>query len=696
MVSSSTVATGSQIPTDFCFPLRPEGPSSSPTRKNATNNHSRQYTGIQLPFPIKSSDISPPPPFQGFPELTTESSTKALKANAPHRKHAHRRSAAISHDFQIPDKGLALVNKPSSPSSSPKSLAPSISLEMPPSKQNFSLQSSRASLSSSSCGSTSNNPQPPTAVLASSSCSSLPLQESSLLSSNECLDTGDQHPKPHFRKPRVQFASEVTEIDKIPDYLAPVPVTPTSFEHLQLPDNDNEQLLQLPQRQPMTPPQTPPKKHRRVKSWAGSFIKFRSSKKDTKTEKRKSAVEIDSTRKSEESVFSLPVPQRFEQPSPASSGSPLPEFHSSSYVSTADISDSALLSLAITSEPAIPLIDLDAALGPFRTPKLSNSFRVPQFEISHRRTESAPEAVLEQGPNGGRPRFDRVMKRKVNSSAIESDDVIIEEEEDSTPLMGQQQAASLSTTSLVSNTSVTSNRDRARLARNFNSLTLGPFAPVSNSAIPEKPLSDDSSSNPSPQMLDETALAHIKALHRLSSTTNDTITPSMLQRPNSSSSELDSPATIRESTDSVSSPALLPSPSIGPTEAAESISSVPESQSEIFDFGEPGPEVRTSVDSGVSSTLEQTKPQLVMAELHHHQQQQQQQQQQEVPRRGSGHLFPPPQARPRPAVHARNHPNRFSISSLTSFSLHSTNSEARKNSVSKRVWGWMRGKRTSD
>lgn len=639
----STAVTSSQIPTEFCFPLRPEGPSSSsPTRRNQSNFHSRQYTGIQIPFPVKASDISPaePPSFADAAKAAapSETSKSSLKAGAPHRKHAHRRSAAISHDFQLSDTGLALVSKSSSSQSPvlqlPPTLAPSISMDMSAPKHNLNHPPSRGSMTSPA-----GSPYNLAPTLASSSCSSLPLQASPSTWENV---PADEQPKPHSKKPRVQFASEVTEIDKFVDF-GSSPVTPVAS----IPSETGPEFAPPPPLPgtpgtPGTPPQTPPKKHKKVKSWAGSFIKFRSSKKECKTESKneskKNAVETGSSRKSEDSVFSLqaPPPETTEPSTP-----PPFEFHSSSYVSTANISDSALLSLAITSEPEEPLIDLDAALGPFRTPKLGGSVRMPEFEIAHRRTESAPEAVLEAT---GRPRFSSAMKRRVNSVAVDTEDTILEEEEDSTGSVGQQPAAWVSAASLVSNTSTTSNRDRARLARNFNSLTLGPLK-ASTSA-------DDA---------------------QFANQLSPVLSPP--QQPETLDSPLQVPPRISVETDSVCS--------------------VPDSQSDVFDFGEPGPEVRTSIDR---VSINKHVPAVASAPLPPVAQE-------PVPAVDEEpEVIPIP--RPRPANanahNANRHTNRWSISSLASLGLNSLkssstsvyNPDGRKNSVSRRVWGWMRGKRS--
>lgn len=253
-------------------------------------------------------------------------------------------------------------------------------------------------------------------------------------------------------------------------------------------------------------------------------------------------------------------------------------FHSSSYVST-DIIDHTLN----LPEPEA-LIDLDAALNPFKVP-------------AHRRTESAPEASIRRMPK-------------------HHDETILEEEED-TVVMGQQ-AASMSTISLASTAS--SNRDRARLARNFNSLTLGPLLDTSGTIPTEK---------------SEDPLAHVKAMHRLSSTTNETITPSVSHRPNSGI--FDSPGTVR---------------AVSYQAETESICS------EVSDLGEPSPEPATQDAPSSPSPMPLPTPQTKQGKFRTH--------------------------------HAAA---RFSISSLASFATFSASpSNGKRRS---RVWSWMKGKRVS-
>ncbi|KAF5096695.1 hypothetical protein D0Z00_002694 [Geotrichum galactomycetum] len=413
--------TKHQIPTEFSFPLRPNAENSnepSTYTPSRTSNHSRQYTGIQIDLPTTNNDTLKPP-----------------AAKSAHRKHAHRRSAAISHDFSIDQLDIPGL-KPSS-----FALAPSISLDNHLPRASSSTTGKAINSPYGNYSASTSSPQLPPAPF-SKSTSSLPSS-------------------PEFKSRKVvQFAPDITEIEKTANSDDDTPIPPPTLAAS--PHFIESTISSAPTPDTLV-------KHKKVKSWAGNFIKFRSHKKDNGKPipiEKQSALENDSFRKSVEL-----------SPSTLSSGSRSPKvFNSSSYVSTVDVSDSALMSLAISSsEPAEPLIDLDAALGPFRTP---NSFKGSQFEISHRRTESAPESVFNQ--LGGRPRFDRsLMKRRGNSIVADNEDVIIEEEED-TSSTRQQQAASLSTTSLVSSSSVSSllTTPITRKKKHFeaaNSLKLAPI-----------------------------------------------------------------------------------------------------------------------------------------------------------------------------------------------------------------------------
>lgn len=299
-------------------------------------------------------------------------------------------------------------------------------------------------------------------------------------------------------------------------------------------------------------------------------------------------------------------------PEPAFRDSEEPVFYSSSYVSTAELDHGMHL-----PEPEA-VIDLDEALSPFNMPT----------SFMHRRTESAPDAFSRRQP-------------------ARRDETIIEEEEDSPsnpPFVMGQQAASVSSTSLASSSS-SSNRDRARLARNFNSLTLGPLlaADASNKTSEQAPSTEATTeAQVAEEVKQEDSLAHVKALHRLSSATNETITitPSVSHRPNSGI--FDSPGTVRAARNSVY-------------------------QDDI-----------ESIISEVSQPSQQ-------------QQGEQEQQQAQLPTQ------PFTEKNKRTSKFMTKNPAaRFSISSLASFATSaSAATSSTGNKRSSRMWSWMKGKRVS-
>lgn len=326
------------IPTEFSFPLRHDN-QSSPINSSYSpkKSHSRTYTGIEIPLSLQHSQQSP-----SFPSMPLTPPDVLSPPKSPHKKHAHRRSAAISHDFRT------------SPSFNDFTAA------MNNQDQQTDMTHSPYSLQSPALTFTSN----------SSSSSSLPMQSSESLNS----------------------------ID---------------FTH-------------------------------RITSWNTNIL----SRKN-KPSSPHFFYPSDSPRTSEDSIVSNS------------------EFHSSSYISTSEITeapDSNTLSIDV------PIIDLDAALMPFSdTTKYKRKSEIFEPTIIEEEDEESP------------------------ASSVKS------------ATLGQQQAASTSTTSL---SSATLSSNRARAARNYNSLTMAPLA----------------TSSPSPMAA---MSKEVKALHRLSSTTNETITPSI-------------------------------------------------------------------------------------------------------------------------------------------------------------------------
>lgn len=243
--------------------------------------------------------------------------------------------------------------------------------------------------------------------------------------------------------------------------------------------------------------------------------------------------------------------------------SPSPIIHSSYILSSQLVGIPSDISSSSSSHP---IIDLDVALSPFSSLPL------------HRRSESAPDSI-----------FDSFSSRfhSFNKPSIDHQNVILEEDDEdlASPTLpshntsfksslGNIQDAHTSSLSLLSSsTSILScnkDRDRARLVRNYNSLSLPPpFFSTSLKNSSSSSISSDLSLNPfqntassnntsfsnitslinntatspplknnisilpnnqttAPRMVvEDNHSAVSKSINRLSSTTNDTITPSV-------------------------------------------------------------------------------------------------------------------------------------------------------------------------
>lgn len=722
--STPSTPSSRQIPTEFCFPLRPDSsdPASNASSPSRRGFHSRQYTGIEIPVAIKPADLTPTattPQFASFHDFsfdepaTTES---APSAKSPHRRHAHRRSAAISVDFKMTNPGLAL-GASSSPSSIPQSASsPSLTV-FPPAPSNayspsYTMASSSSTLASGA--SVSSLEQTPRSLntyssksslssieksapsFASSSASSLPLKSAASQQQRSSLEPGSgsskSSPKQHMR---VQFVDDVAPASIPPKnqnikYFAPnhvtfaapppspppqeeeplaqlqdsalpslIVTTPTTDDYAS--DNDSSSHTSSTVRNDDTLCATrtaasiastnslkhpsngaadnkSSKRHKKVKSWAGSILRFRKSKeplcevpapapKDIPTD---AVVYNDVTPQQEDVLDAEPAsaPTEFFDSSFASlspdpeddmtdlilTGPPesLPFYndsnlrYSSSYIDSSQLgSNNNSPSLSTFQHYGVgqdvnmfdddSLIDLDAALGPLRTPGLGSSFKTSPFphEISHRRTESAPEASFSEfkagflNNNARRSNFLTNKHQLGGSSIIEEEEdqsaVASDETEDAMLMslaksgrsgsLGQHMEASNSSLSLTSASSgnsgasaVSRSRDRARVARNYNSLSInaGSLLALGSPLVSSSSLNRSTSSLVSEQSSAASAVATTpvtpapveeesyiaatvgtptgrafhpdlyddnsprvtnKTLNRLSSTTNDTLTP---------------------------------------------------------------------------------------------------------------------------------------------------------------------------
>lgn len=524
---------------EFCFPLRPSDPSdpSSPsTTPTKPSFHQRTFTGIELP-----------PEFLQQQKIVNNPSSPNKSPNkSPHKRHQHRRSGAISIDLKSSAPGLVPPLAFSSPTSSipPVPDIPSqYTINSPTSPSSYKL-----------------HPPSPNSI-QSCSLSIFPSPSSSFSSPSPA---SDHHPSKST--PKVQF------LDPIQISLSP-----------------ENQLLQKPfQTSLLSSPQI----HKKVKSWSGPVLSSSYSNTPPSPPLISDPPSIPPTNALSESqlvgIIDLAISAPPDSP-PCYDPSSL-HYYSSSYIDSSQLvvgnptiqSSAAISSTFKLSEP---VIDLDAALGPFRTPSASSL----KFETSHRRSESAPESSFESINN----RFHSFNK------PVDDENVIIEEEEEiispvlspatlaSPPLQLPRGNISLAENqeALASNASINSSnsgsgtisslnnkdRDRARLQRNYNSLSLATpppaFAmnlknhssssilsdisgnPFHNSASSNntslsnitsviKNENDDSfineelsdvvnESSVTPRVAIDQHLANANSINRLSTATNDTLTPSV-------------------------------------------------------------------------------------------------------------------------------------------------------------------------
>jgi hypothetical protein len=115
------------------------------------------------------------------------------------------------------------------------------------------------------------------------------------------------------------------------------------------------------------------RRHKKVKSWAGGFLRLHLHRK---------------------TVAATSSSERPGLPDSPVVTAMVDDFRSSSYIP-------AQASVMCDEDVASPVIDLDAALGPFKTPTMLRASQTASelfsFSFSHRRTESAPEYVLSRG-----------------------------------------------------------------------------------------------------------------------------------------------------------------------------------------------------------------------------------------------------------------------------------------------------------
>lgn len=300
----------------YYFPLPKTHRSSSfgetsSSKKPVWANHSRQYT-VCLGAPVAID--------AGTDAGSSRSQHQHKSSDShPHRTHAHRRSAAISHDFTAEWK-----NNPQASSLPSPSQGQSITATTNTSTNSNSLAVPDSSICTST-PSTVYSLQSPALTFTSSS-SSLPGQS---VSSATSLDS----PK------MVQFAHQTTSTTTNSQSASETAISrPVSLSK----NSSSDSLPSLPSSGKRTG------RHEKVKSWAGSVIRF-SRHNDHKIKEHKSQ--------------ELPYAQSVESSSSEGGAkSPESELFSSSYVSRDDLHPSQSAAYFVV-EPE-PLIDLDLALAP--------------------------------------------------------------------------------------------------------------------------------------------------------------------------------------------------------------------------------------------------------------------------------------------------------------------------------------------
>lgn len=368
----------------FSFPLKPKAQS-----------HSRKYTvdlgGLPtgLPGGLPVGLPAGPASSLGVADAgsanstvaTTPTAANGLLAAPRQGRHAHKRSGAISHDFSAPD-GAAFLHL-ASPS-------PTFS-------------------SRSAFGAEHRNNSPydaaSPALTFTSSNSSLPYQSAVSLATSETSTGGadgasSSKPaspqEPNAPGKRVSFAGpQAGQLQQQQQPRASLR-SASSTEHARPEETTKDRK----------------RRHKKVKSWAGGFLKLHLHRKAGGGANGRANAGANAGANTnrhgslspDEPVQAAPADT---EPRVAIVGAE--EFHSSSYIP-------ARASVMCDEDVAGPVIDLDAALGPFKTPTTLRATQAASemFSFSfHRRTESAPEYMSNRTSG---------MKRKMGPVVEEEDE----------------------------------------------------------------------------------------------------------------------------------------------------------------------------------------------------------------------------------------------------------------------------------
>lgn len=499
---------------------------------------------------------------------------KSKRSTGRRGAHAHRRSAAISHD--LGDFKLALPSTPQRP------------------KTMYSLQT----------GSGADSP-PQYGLHPNASDSSLQL-------SVDNIDLSISNPKP--RTQRVSFADvKVVTNDGDVHLSGANEPTSTASVHRVVSSRsfDSSEVMSQVDKLDETDDKSKRPRHKRVRSWAGNLIRF-GAKKD---ERSKSTFNTPSSMLSKIDDLEIPsVPNNshstMRTPSPASSlrnVSPvvLPKI-------TLNENSQSPASSPVTSErrytwseSEAPLIDLDAALSPFRKSlHLDSEFGSNPFFSSHKRSESAPESVIAQGLRGLKA---KKMGAVVEEAEAEEDEPVGKSDSSSSSPFRpptsikapdgspKPELSSLTTPSLDKPAGYLSSR-YTKYVQNNNSASPVPGAAVQyQQKIPSSPssLSSYRLQQAQEDQRDHAAVSKLKSGPAPTRTSLENLSPTQSRAGDAVVSPLNPDAVVSSSSVKVvkalSELEQIPS---APTTAIDA-----ESLAEGKSFGEPGPELRCSIDT---------------------------------------------------------------------------------------------------
>ncbi|KAK9476922.1 hypothetical protein V1514DRAFT_335361 [Lipomyces japonicus] len=346
--SSSTSSSSSQFAMPVLSePRKPKSPAYSHAHRRSTAI-SHDYRQEQLYVPPHQPAQVPTPVASAAPVVATP---KII------RGHAHRRSAAMSRDVLADIKQDQLLNQV---------------------QQRFPITGAttlKVSLDDLSSLPRTQSPPPPSLAPArpESPCTSSASLASSSATSLVTVSSASTSPP---AKAKVMFSSA---IEFIPSHSTTTStsttttITPSFHESASAHRNSVTSTTSRSSLSSSSSSTNSEKRrsHKKVKSWAGNFIRFRSSSRSKQQDITTTSASSSSSSDNSESDDEEFVPPARPATPPKPSRARAPHYFTR------------------TSTPE-PMIDLDAALGPSGTPPLLSGARFPSSG-RHKRSESAPE-----------------------------------------------------------------------------------------------------------------------------------------------------------------------------------------------------------------------------------------------------------------------------------------------------------------